>query len=199
MYRHQNSASHAALTPRMRALNLRAFAALALLCFALPRAEAVSINFSGIITEISVAQNPASPPHEPRFSPFSVGAPFTGQFSYAVPITPLSMTISIAIGGGELLAIGSLPPSFDGNSSVIQAGAFSGVGSVSVGITLNDPMGQMSGSFTYIDRAGFMGDVITVRGVIGAVSDDGSAAMLLAIGFCALVLYRRKALSFPVE
>jgi hypothetical protein len=102
-------------SPSMNASTLRACVVLALLCFALPRAEAASfesfnLNFQGIITTVEVVRTgipsgvPSAPPPPPQVSvgDFATATlTFTREFPTSSWIASISMESGLWSAGGS--------------------------------------------------------------------------------------------------
>ena len=183
---------------------MRGLAVLAMLCFALPRAEAVFVTFSGVITEATFTNNNPGLTIFPTLP--AVGTPFTGSFSYAVPLGVRTMSIGITIGTHPYFVVGSFPQFTNGDLvDTINASGDAIVGQQVISIHLIDPTGQAfqpgdpavptslnaadwtTGSMQILDRSWTINTLIAVHGTVGAsVPDSGSTALMLGAAFAAL-------------
>lgn len=180
----------------MNASRLRGLAALALVCFALPRAEAVSLNiqFSGLITEVRViAPFPYSPPPPP---PVSVGDTFAGSFWYSAPYDS-GYTVSAGGWSIDVLPNGPSGPTFliYGNQIIYQAER--GITDRTVGwLNLIDyGAAGWGGDFSVLHGLFYMGmPSYRVSGIL-TVPDGGPSVLMFGLALVALAIHRRRELT----
>ncbi len=169
---------------------------------ALPRAEAVQIMFSGVITEVSAFYDPASS-YRPPMPNVSVGDAFTGIFSYSLNFPAqgiAAMSITVTSGNWQRAVMTTLP--FAGSGYIFFE--TSGIG---MGVSLIAPPGESSTATwgNFVERQFFGSNNsagVWVRGTVADpnlnrelagvnVPDAGSTTLMLGLSIAALLLHRR--------
>lgn len=180
----------------------RGLAVLALLCFALPRAEAVtiySIPFTAVVSKVDNFYDPQRTLHQPEVPPVSVGVQLVGVLN--VNLNPLDSRTSYSLlvkGGDYIGADGHSGPYPVGGLLLFQhqtAGQF-------MGLTLRDPAGGRdweSGTFIASDQWDYPDAWWRFEATLTQIPDGGHSAAMLGIGLVllGLVVHQRRETPSP--
>jgi hypothetical protein len=169
----------------MIASTLRGCVVLALICLALPRAEAVTIPFSGTVSLVETFYDPQGTLYRPPVPTVSVGTVITGTFT--TPDIPGTGSYGVGAQGGNFVGSDSSPFISTQGGEITFSHETSGR---TIFLTLK---GQ-TGTFGFSDRIGFpfswwrfSADVTTASAP--SVPDAGSTALMLGLSLMALAAY----------
>jgi hypothetical protein len=192
----------------------RGLAVLALLCFALPCAEAVTIiNFHGTISTIEVDIGPQGQVL-PR-PPIAVGDVFTGSFTHDDLTNSLSLSFVSGTWSKRLSGLGTALSLQDGEVDKLSAHADTAA-RLFLFLTLFDPSGRAytagqpfaafnpdlwtSGLIRSVERmeaSPWPSARVVVEGTIMRVPDGGSTAVMFSLSLVGLVVHRRREIPSP--